>query len=86
MAVKTPTSGSVQFDAWGSSQIALFNVATVTDGDTLVVPGFGSIEMAFATPSTHTAITVTRSGSTLTFNIGAGTPNLEVLVIGTPAG
>lgn len=80
MAAKTITS--LRYGVECELQVATFNVATVSDGDTVTVPGFAGFRSMQLTPSTATAVGATNVGNVITILIGTGTPNLVCRVSG----
>jgi hypothetical protein len=82
MAVKTPSATSLIPDYTAGYQFLTFSVATVADGDTLVVPGFSRIHNAIATPDSAVVVVPTFSGKTITFKVASGTPTCVVSVWG----
>lgn len=81
MAVKTMTTASIAWHNWGDCAAVSGDVATITDGDTLVSP-FGLVHNVIFTPTTSVVVVPTFSGRTITFKVASGTPSGRLTVIG----
>lgn len=82
MANRSPDGTTPIYDYFGDRLYFSCALAAVADGDTYTVPGFRLIDNAIATPDDAVVVVPTIDGTTLTFKVGAGTPDCRLTVIG----
>lgn len=81
MAAQTMTASTITWHNWGDCSAVSGDVATISDGDTLVSP-FGLIHNVIFTPTTAVVAVPSFSGTTITFRIASGTPSGRLTIIG----
>ncbi len=74
MAAVAVTAASVRFHNWGDSMEFNADITSVDDGDTFAAAtyGFGIIDNVIFNPTTAVVVIPTISGTTVTFDVAAG--------------
>jgi len=75
------TLSTPQWDNLGSLEAVTGTIATLADGDTLVSPLSGLLQV-ICTPTTAVVVVPSFSGQTVTFLVASGTPTVKVTLFG----